>query len=216
LESDVTAPVPSIAGSIATLRGRCKTFLHAWQPADFMRQWARAPIQTGAVASSGPRLARQMTLGLGPADGPIIELGPGTGVFSQAILDLGIAPASLALVEINRYFLDRLRRRFPAVAVHEANARQLGHLLPFGPHGAGMIICGLPLRNFSLRAVYEILKAGFANLRPDGRFVLFTYASTCPIHDDVLDRLGLVATRRSIVWRNLPPAAVFVITRRSQ
>lgn len=65
----------------------------------FGREWLRAPLLVGAVAPSGAALARAMTAGMSATDGPVIELGPGTGVFTQALLNRGIPAGQIAAIE---------------------------------------------------------------------------------------------------------------------
>lgn len=70
-----------------------------------------------AVAPSSSSLARAITQGLGPDSGPILELGPGTGVFTRCLIDRGVSRQSITAVEIGEAFADRLRRDLPGVNV---------------------------------------------------------------------------------------------------
>ena len=65
----------------------------------FFRSWVSNPMRVAAVAPSGERLARLMTQEIGPVDGPILELGPGTGVFTRALLARGIPESALTLTQ---------------------------------------------------------------------------------------------------------------------
>ena len=68
----------------------------------FLRAWLRAPHRVGALAPSGPALARLMTAQINALDGPVIELGPGTGAFTRALLDqaqAGNVPMAPAEIE---------------------------------------------------------------------------------------------------------------------
>ncbi|MGO7726283.1 phospholipid methyltransferase, partial [Rhizobium ruizarguesonis] len=66
-------------------------FLH------FFRSWIRHPLRVAAIAPSGDSLARIMTSEIAALDGPIIELGPGTGFFTRALLARGVSEADLTV-----------------------------------------------------------------------------------------------------------------------
>ena len=98
----------------------------------FVRAWARDPLRTAAVSPSGTQLARLMVAQLPAvafaADAPVIELGAGTGVFTQALLDAGVAPQQLLVIELNRDLHRILMRRFPRVRVECADACHIAEL----------------------------------------------------------------------------------------
>jgi phospholipid N-methyltransferase len=175
----------------------------------FGREWLKAPLRVGAIAPSGARLAELITRELSPADAPVIELGPGTGSFTRAILSRGIPENQLALVERSPAFAAHLRRKFPIATVLEADAGRIDRIAPFGPAGAGAIVCGLPFRSMPKRTVFRIMRSAFRTLRPGGAFYLFTYGHACPIAPVILARLGLRATLVSRTRANLPPARVY-------
>lgn len=181
--------------------------------AAFLKEWLKAPRQLGAVAPSGASLARAMTEGVSEATGPVIELGPGTGVLTRAILARGVPRENLAAIEFNGEFAVTLARRFTGVRVIQGDAARLRRLSPFGAQGAGIVICGLPLLSIPPRSVYRILAGCRDSLRPGGEMRLFTYGPVCPVPGEMLARLGLVARRGAFVARNIPPAWVFVVTR---
>src|SRR5690606_21328462 len=87
-------------------------------------------------------LARAMTLGLGPNSGQVVEFGPGTGRFTEAILARGVPPEKLTLFELDEEFADYLRQKFPGVTVHQAPAQEAPALVA---GKAGAVISGLPL-----------------------------------------------------------------------
>jgi phospholipid N-methyltransferase len=178
----------------------------------FFRTWLSDPLRVGAVAPSGEALAHEMTREL--EEGPILELGPGTGVFTRAILARGIEESSLTLVESDPAFAANLGRRFPRARIVDIDAAHLsGHGLFQGAPLAA-VISGLPLLSMPDRKVTDILSGAFAHLRDGGAFYQFTYAWVCPIRRQILDRLGLRAQGLGWTMRNLPPAKVYRITRR--
>lgn len=182
----------------------------------FGREWLLSPGQVGAIAPSSAALGRAICDGLTAAHGPVLELGPGTGVFTRALLDSGIAPAQIAAIETSAGFAEALADRFPGVAVIQGDAARVRHLSPFGAGGAGVVICGLPLLSIPPAKVLRILAGSFAALRPDGTFRLFTYGPRCPVPPPMLLRLGLVARRSAFVALNMPPASVYSLTRKDR
>ena len=178
----------------------------------FGREWMKAPLKVGAVAPSSSGLARAITRGLSATDGPVIELGPGTGVFTSALLARGIPGACIAAIESSSGFASALTSRFPEVRVICADAARIRHLYPFHAP-TNVVVCGLPLLSMPSGKVFRILMGSFAVLRPGGSFRLFTYSARCPVPRVTLDRLGLVARRVAFVPLNLPPASVYDLRR---
>lgn len=179
----------------------------------FARAWIRAPLRIGAVFPSGAALSRLITCEIGPDTGPIVELGPGTGVFTSALLARGVHPSDLTLIEADPDFVRLLQFRFPGVRVLCADASKLNEL--DASRLAGAIVSGLPLLAMAPDAVIGIMTGSFALLRPGGSFYQFTYGPRCPVPRPVLDRLGLDAARVGWTFRNFPPASVYRICRRS-
>lgn len=186
--------------------------LQAGDTACFLRAWMADPLAIAAVAPSGPTLARLMTAGIGPGTGPVIELGPGTGVFTRALLSRGVAPENLLLIERSPAFTLLLRERFPDLEIVCDLAQRLDHharaRLPGSP---GAIVSGLPLLAMSRSVQQEILTAAFSALRPGGTFVQFTYGHVPPVDKAVARGLGLRFDCIGRTLRNLPPASVYSI-----
>ncbi|WP_370153737.1 class I SAM-dependent methyltransferase [Ferrovibrio sp.] len=181
----------------------------------FFRAWLADPLQVAAILPSGPALAELITQEISPATGRVLELGPGTGVFTRALLDRGVAERDLVLVEAGPDFARRLSRRFPAARLLAMDAARL-HRLPPAPRAAdraGAAVSGLPMLSMPPRKAYAVLAGSFRHLRADGAFYQFTYGPRCPVPAAVLDRLGLRATRIGGVIANLPPASVYRIGR---
>ncbi|MGL4967424.1 MAG: class I SAM-dependent methyltransferase [Inquilinus sp.] len=174
----------------------------------FLRAWLEAPLRTGAQLPSSRHLARAMATAVDPAmAGKIIELGPGTGAVTRALIERGVDPARLVLVEANPEFCDLLRARYPDAQVlsHDAYAApRLLRRMDIGPVAA--VVSGLPLLTQvparRQRLLLECLQLG----APGAPFVQFTYAYRSPIPL----RAGAVATDVSpVIWRNLWPARVW-------
>ncbi|BCP52444.1 SAM-dependent methyltransferase [Kaistia sp. 32K] len=179
----------------------------------FLGQWLAAPLRTAAIAPSGRALARLMSSEVGPQTGPVIELGPGTGVFTRALLDRGVAEQDLVLVELNPSFAQFLRRRFARACVLEMNAAELARTSCLDGITAGAVLSGLGLLSMPRQQVVDILDGAFRHLRPHCGFYQFTYGMRCPVPDTIQNRLGLRARRLGGTFLNLPPAAVYRISR---
>lgn len=178
----------------------------------FWREWVKAPLKVGAIAPSSSGLARAITNGLSATDGPVIELGPGTGVFTSALLARGILGECIAAFEASSGFASALTNQFPEVRVICADAARIRHLYPFHAP-TNVVVCGLPLLSMPPGKVFRILAESFAVLRPGGSFRLFTYSARCPVPRATLGRLGLVARRVAFVPLNIPPASVYDLRR---
>ncbi|MFC4732238.1 class I SAM-dependent methyltransferase [Salipiger abyssi] len=180
----------------------------------FFQAWFKDPLRVAAVAPSGRSLAKLITSEIDVVHAPVLELGPGTGVFTRALLDRGLAQKDLTLIEFGQEFAILLEQRFPTARVVQANAASLSKLQLFPHASVGAIVSGLGLLSMSPRMVIAILQGGFAYLRPQGAFYQFTYGPRCPVPRPILDRLGLKARRIGGTMFNVPPASVYRITRR--
>jgi phosphatidylethanolamine/phosphatidyl-N-methylethanolamine N-methyltransferase len=178
----------------------------------FIRSWLEKPLSMGAVTPSSRILARTMARYVEPSiTGPIIELGPGTGPVTEALVEQGIDPGRLVLVEFNAMFCQLLRARYPAATVVQGDAyglrRILGHL---HRQPAAAVVSGLPLFTKPLRMRLRLLRDAFALMRPGAPFVQFTYAVVPPIPKALA---GVRAEASERIWLNLPPARVWVYRR---
>lgn len=180
----------------------------------FLAAWARNPLGVAAVAPSGPAVAALMTRDINARTGPVIELGPGTGPFTYALLDRGVSEQDLTLIEYGSDFLPLLQTRFPKARVLWMDAAWLDKYPLFEEASVGAVISGLGILTMPPRKVIAILTGAFSYLRPDGAFYQITYGPRCPVSDAILDRLNLEATRIGQTLRNVPPASVYRITRR--
>jgi len=181
-----------------------------------LRAWLRDPRSVGALAPSGPALARLMTAHVDHAHGPVIELGPGTGVFTRALLERGLPGHRLVLVETDPVLAGALAQRYPHARVLRMDAAGLGHASSlFGDERASAVISGLPLLSIPADKVAAIVEGVFERqLQPDGVLYQFTYGLRCPVPRALRQRLGLEAERIGGAWLNLPPAWVWRIRRR--
>jgi phosphatidylethanolamine/phosphatidyl-N-methylethanolamine N-methyltransferase len=175
----------------------------------FIRSWFVKPLSTGAVMPSSKALARTMARYVDPqASGPVIELGPGTGPVTEALVQHGVDPARLILVEFNPDFCRLLRSRYPAATVVQGDAYRLRRLLEtFVREPAAAVVSGLPLVTKALRTRLRLIADAMSLLGPGAPFVQFTYAMVPPIPKALS---GIKAEASELIWLNLPPARVWV------
>jgi len=175
----------------------------------FIRSWIEKPISTGAVMPSGKALARTMANYVDPkSNGPVIELGPGTGPVTEALVEHGIDPARLVLVEFNPTFCRLLRSRYPAATVVQGDAYRLRRLLEtYVREPAAAVVSGLPLVTKPLRTRLRLIADAMGLLAPSAPFIQFTYAMLPPIPKALS---GIKAEASEMIWMNLPPARVWV------
>jgi phosphatidylethanolamine/phosphatidyl-N-methylethanolamine N-methyltransferase len=178
----------------------------------FFRSWMGKPLSMGAVSPSGKALTRRMASFVDPdCHLPIIELGPGTGVVTEALLERGVAPERIVSIEYSADFCRLLEQRFDGVTIIEGDAYALEHALAgriAGPVGA--IISSLPLLNQPASRRSDLVQAAFDRLMPGRPFIQFSYGFTSPIPSDP-DRFSTAHT--GWVMKNVPPARVWVYRR---
>ncbi len=175
----------------------------------FIRSWIDKPLSVGAVMPSSKVLARTMARYVDPqSDGPVIELGPGTGPVTEALVKRGIDPKRLVLVEFNPDFCRLLRTRYPAATVVQGDAYRLRRLVgTLLKDPAAAVVSGLPLVTKPLRTRLRLISDAMALLSPGAPFVQFTYAMVPPIPKALS---GIKAEASELIWMNVPPARVWI------
>jgi phosphatidylethanolamine/phosphatidyl-N-methylethanolamine N-methyltransferase len=175
----------------------------------FLRSWIEKPLHMGAVMPSGRLLARTMAQYVEvDSDGPVVELGPGTGAITSALLERGIDQKRLVLVEYNPGFCALLRDRYPQAKVVQGDAYRLRDALwnVLGAR-ASAVVSGLPLVTKPMFTRLRLIRDAFVALAPGAPFVQFTYSVVPPIPKS-LHGVSTEASER--IWMNLPPARVWV------
>jgi phosphatidylethanolamine/phosphatidyl-N-methylethanolamine N-methyltransferase len=175
----------------------------------FIRSWIDKPLHMGAVMPSGKALARTMAQYVDPkGTGPVIELGPGTGAITTALVAHGIDQKRLVLVEFNPTFCALLRERYPQATVVQGDAYTLRETLwDVLKEPASAVVSGLPLVTKPMLTRLKLIRDAFAALAPSAPFVQFTYSVAPPIPKS-LPGVSTEASER--IWMNLPPARVWV------
>lgn len=175
----------------------------------FIRTWFENPLSTGAVMPSSKALARTMAAYVDPqSTGPVIELGPGTGPVTEALVKRGVDPKRLILVEFDPDFCRLLRTRYPAATVVQGDAYRLKRLLADTVREpAAAMVSGLPLVTKPLRTRLRLMSDALSLLAPGAPFIQFTYAPVPPIPRGLA---GISSESSETIWLNLPPARVWV------
>jgi phosphatidylethanolamine/phosphatidyl-N-methylethanolamine N-methyltransferase len=177
--------------------------------AAFLRSWVEKPISMGAVTPSGKALARAMARYVDPeAAGPVIELGPGTGAVTEALVARGIEQSRLVLVEFDPSFCRLLRRRYPKATVIQGDAYRIQHLLGgLLREPAAAVVSGLPLQTKPFKRRLKLMAEAFSLMAPGAPLIQFTYAMVTPIPMRPAD---ISAEASELIWLNVPPARVWV------
>ena len=176
---------------------------------EFLRGLVRDPKGVSAPTPSSPALAKAIAEQvIFSRPGYVLELGPGTGVVTQALLDRGLPPHRLIAIEQETSFAELMAARFPAIRLHHGDALRFESFLPPGAQIAA-VVSGLPLLNFPFQIRRSLLRRALA-CQNQGVFIQLSYSWRPPIP---LEK-GL-AVSRQIVWRNFPPAHVWKYTAQS-
>lgn len=175
----------------------------------FFRAWMEKPLTMGSVTPSSPYLTREIARQVEiDRPGRVVELGPGTGVATEAILARGIAPERLTVIEYNGEFCELLRKRFPGVTVIEGDAYAIAETLGNPEPGslAAVVSC-LPLFTKPMPTREALFRDAFRLLAPGAPFIQFSYAlvPAVPVAEH-----GLSLWTSPWILRNVPPARVWV------
>lgn len=173
----------------------------------FFRRWIANPLQMGSVIPSSRALCRRLVAEVRRApDEAVLELGAGTGVVSRALLESGVPPERLIVVEIVPDLAQHLRRVLPGVNVIEGDVRRLPDLIPAHWHGRiGTVICGIPMVMQPLAEQRRFI-AAIEAVAPGRGFLHFSYCITSPLP---APKLRLSGERAAWTPLNFPPASVW-------
>ena len=171
----------------------------------FVQRMARNPRAVGAISPASAALAEAMA---GQVDfslpGRVLELGPGTGAITKALIRRGLGPERVLAVEADGTFARLLRARFPGLEVVEGDATDAARIQGLGPFNA--IISSLPLLNFPVHERAALVTELLRLVPPGAPFVQYSYGVKPPLPRSA----DLRVTLADRVWRNLPPARIWV------
>jgi phosphatidylethanolamine/phosphatidyl-N-methylethanolamine N-methyltransferase len=178
----------------------------------FFRGWIDKPKAVGSIVPTSMVTARRMASVIRPErDDLVLELGPGTGVITRAILERGVKPENLISVEYSEDFVDKLREEFPAVNIVHGDAFDLDTVLaPWKGKTFDTVISGIPMLNFRMEDRIRLLER-LLDLLPAGRPVVqITYGAMSPLPPG---RGSYSVERLDFVIRNIPPAHLWIYRR---
>jgi phosphatidylethanolamine/phosphatidyl-N-methylethanolamine N-methyltransferase len=170
----------------------------------FIGRLVAKPKLVGAIAPSSRALANAIAAQM-PTKGTILEIGPGTGVATQALIERGVSPDQITAIEYDPEFARLIAQRFPRIRLIRGDAFDLDRMLGEHEPFAG-IISGVPLLNHSLERRKRFLQGLLARLKPGAPLVQFSYG----LHAPVAAPPGVTVTLAALVLFNLPPARVWL------
>ena len=173
----------------------------------FFAQWLRSPAQVGAVFPSSVFLARKIAQVAHAVDcsGYIVELGAGLGAVTAQLLESGIPPERLIVLERSSLMANQLRSQFPNLRVIEGDAACLSEYLKDYLGHIKVVVSSLPLRSLSDVERGDIFSGLQLLLSEQGTFIQYTYALSA---SRSLYPATFESCSSSLVWRNVPPAKV--------
>jgi phosphatidylethanolamine/phosphatidyl-N-methylethanolamine N-methyltransferase len=178
----------------------------------FFKGWIDKPKAVGSIVPTSSVTARRMASVIDPNSGlPVLEVGPGTGVITRAILARGIKPESLYAVEYSEDFVRHLRRHYPRVNVIRGDAFDLDKTLGENRNLVfDSVISGVPLLNFPVAQRISYLNSLLDRI-PAGRPVVqLTYGPLSPIP---AGRGDYTVKHFDFVIRNIPPTQLWIYRR---
>lgn len=177
----------------------------------FFQTWLAKPVLTGAVSPSGKSLARAMAREVPNSALPVLELGPGTGPVTAALIESGIAPERIVAVEFNPDFSALLVQRYRGLNVVEGDAYDLAATLPPGLGGPfAAVVSSLPLLTRPLKTRLALIDSALDRVEGRGGLIQFSYGLWPPVKA-IAGRFTV--TRTAFVFANLPPAQVWLYRR---
>lgn len=184
--------------------------------AKFLAAFVKRPFETGSVTPSSNQLAATIVEGVGIADADtIVELGPGTGVFTRLIHEQMKPDACFLCFEINKDLVKDLAAQFPRARIINDSIENLArYLKDAGRNTVDAAVSGLPWAVFSPEHQQKLLDATVTPLRAGGVFATFAYSHAAWLPPgkrfrSLLDSRFSAVTTSQVVWRNVPPAFVY-------
>ncbi|MFW0777317.1 MAG: class I SAM-dependent methyltransferase [Rickettsiales bacterium] len=179
---------------------------------DFIAAWLRSPLKVGAIIPSSRTLAKVLAAQVDIDEpGLVIDLGAGTGVMTQALLEAGVDPVQMVMVEREQRLHLVLQSQFPGVHAICDDATNLHRIIEqMGHPKVKAIISSLPMLSLPRATKNEIQKQMIELVGEDGVIVQFTYGRKSPLSPRVLHAYGVVGRRVKSVLTNVPPAHVWV------
>jgi len=178
----------------------------------FFKGWIDRPRTVGSIVPTSSVTARRMASIIDTKSGlPVLEVGPGTGVITKAILRRGVKPSDLYVVEYSSDFVGHLRRNYPDINVIEGDGFRLDETLG-DKHDMeyDCVVSGVPLLNFPVQRRVAYLENLLKRI-PHGRPVVqLTYGPKSPIPPGLGD---YTVEHFHFILRNIPPTQLWLYRR---
>lgn len=208
---------PTRQAPAASETGRAPVRSRIAEQVTFLGTVVRAPRAVGAIAPTHEQTARLIASGVDPQSGlPVLELGPGTGAITEAILKTGLPQERLYAIEYSASFCRHLQEHYPDAHFFQGDAFDAEKTLAdrlgdAAPKTFDCVISGLPLLNFPLEKRLHVFNSALAAMAPGRPFVQFSYGLKSPVPYDPAE---IDVWRSSWIFRNLPPARVWFYRRK--
>jgi phospholipid N-methyltransferase len=175
----------------------------------FFRGFLSRPKEVGSIIPSSRFMERRIVRTADLANASLaVELGPGTGGTTRALLRHMGPDATLLVIEINPDFVDLLRRTFddPRLIVHQGSATEIPTILAkYGLGAPDVILSGIPFSTMEKSLGTEILRSVRDSLSANGRFVAYQFRDR--VHTLGVDVFGKASVQTEL--RNVPPMRVY-------
>ncbi|HEB9342718.1 TPA: methyltransferase domain-containing protein [Campylobacter coli] len=180
----------------------------------FFYEYLKNPKQIGAFCSSSQKLGFVMTQNINLRQANyIVEIGPGTGVFTENILKYKNKKAQFFAIEINKNMAEKLKRKIANLDIEIGSAENLPYFLrQRSIANADVIVSGIPWSLLKDHEQEKLLKIIHKSLKPNGYFSTFAYIlptfSSLKFRQKIFSFFSEVRISR-VVWQNFPPAVVY-------
>lgn len=178
----------------------------------FFRRWLRNPARLGAVLPSSKSLSMAManhvmTKQQQKSGQYVVEIGAGTGRFTEALVEMGFPQEKIICVEIEKDLYEYMKKRFPDMLIVWGNAEHLDHIIPKSiHHNISCVVSGIPMVSIPPEVQKNIVESCFKIMGPEGCVFQFTYSLFSPITQKGLKVKGQRINRT--FW-NIPPASIW-------
>lgn len=178
----------------------------------FFKGWIDKPRAVGAIVPTSGVTARKMASVVNPHSGlPVLELGPGTGVITKAILQAGVKPQNLWSIEYSSDFVRHLRGAYPGVNIIEGDAFDLDATLGDRRDTVfDSVVSGVPLLNFPVERRVAYIEDLLGRIPPGRPIVQITYGPVSPVP---VGRGNYSVEHFDFILRNIPPSRLWIYRR---
>lgn len=178
----------------------------------FFKGWMDGPKTVGAITPTSPITARRMASVVDLGSGlPVLELGPGTGAVTKAILEHGVAPENLVSIEYSADFIAGLVTAFPGVRFVQGDAFDLDSVLAdAGATVFDSVVSAIPLLSFPMERRVALVDSLLDRVPPGRPVVQISYSAVSPVSPKHAD-----FNVEPLDWivRNIPPARLWIYSR---